>query len=284
MKMILFPSDYFDINKVDDSFQYEYEAVLNGGEFEIVLFSFDEWTESRKLKFNRQADGMTDTIYRGWMMKPDIYAEFYRLLQNYHIRLVTSPEQYEQMHIFPNIYPVLKDDTAGMMVYDNADTINWQEIKNTFSRFMIKDYVKSVKETDFPKSISTDISETDFRKLIKQFLDYRGNLYTGGICIKEYLDLKLYGGRTNEYRVFYMNHEIAAVSRNSGQPDYTPSPPQALVSKYKYLPSPFYTVDYAELSDGTWKIMEAGDGQVSGLSDNQDIKHFYRMMSIIFGG
>lgn len=30
------------------------------------------------------------------------------------------------------------------------------------------------------------------------------------------------------------------------------------------MDSIYYTIDYAELSDGTWKILEAGDGQVSG--------------------
>ncbi|WP_406534581.1 ATP-grasp domain-containing protein [Methanobrevibacter sp.] len=54
------------------------------------------------------------------------------------------------------------------------------------------------------------------------------------------------------------------------------------MEKYRNLPSTFYTVDYAELSDGTWKIIEAGDGQVSGLSDNQNIHNFYRLMDVIF--
>lgn len=44
------------------------------------------------------------------------------------------------------------------------------------------------------------------------------------------------------------------------------------------LPSPFYTVDFAELADGSWKILEAGDGQVSGLSDNQNARAFFRAL------
>ena len=79
-----------------------------------------------------------------------------------------------------------------------------------------------------------------------------------------------------------MNNQIATVSRNSGQPCYTSEPPKEFIEKYRNLPSTFYTVDYAELSDGTWKIIEAGDGQVSGLSDNQDIHNFYRLISVIF--
>ena len=282
MKMILFPSDYFDINKADESFKNEYETVLESGNFETLLFSYDDWTAERKLKFDRKIDRFTDTIYRGWMMKPEVYADFYNALKKKNIFLITEPSQYTRFHSFPNIYPKLQEDTAKMLVYADADKINLQEIKNTFSKFMIKDYVKSVKGTDFPKFIGSDMNEKDFQMLIRKFLEYRGELYTGGICIKEYLDLKLYDNKTNEYRVFYMNNKIATVSRNSGQPCYTPEPPKELIDKYKNLSSPFYTVDYAERSDGTWKIIEAGDGQVSGLSDNQNIRNFYRSMSVIF--
>ncbi|MDE5823721.1 MAG: ATP-grasp domain-containing protein, partial [Lachnospiraceae bacterium] len=104
------------------------------------------------------------------------------------------------------------------------------------------------------------------------------DLLTGGICIKEYLDLKKYGDRSNEFRVFYINHEIATVSRNSSQLQVTADPPRELVEKYRNLPSVFYTVDFAELADGTWKIIEAGDGEVSGLSDGQDFEAFFRAL------
>ena len=266
---------YFDINKVDESFKNEYEAVLSNRNCQILLFSYDEWIAEGKLKLNYRVDTMTDTIYRGWMMKPEIYENFYCELQKKNIQLMTAPNEYAKFHSFPNIYPELQEDTAKMLVYGDINKIDLQEIKNTFSQFMIKDYVKSVKGTDFPKCISSDIDEDEFNRLMKKFLGYRGELYTGGICIKEYLDLKLYGikeyldlklygDKTNEYRVFYMNHQIATVSRNSGQPCYTAEPPKKFIEKYRNLPSPFYTVDYAE------------------LSDNQDIRNFYRLISVIF--
>ena len=141
----------------------------------------------------------------------------------------------EYLRIFDE-HPELQEDTAKMLVYDDVSKVDLKEIKNTFNQFMIKDYVKSVKGTDFPKCISSDIDEDEFNRLIKKFLEYRGELYTGGICIKEYLDLKLYGDKTNEYRVFYMNHQIATVSRNSGQPCYTPEPPKEFIEKYRNLP------------------------------------------------
>ena len=111
---------------------------------------------------------------------------------------------------------------------------------------------------------------------------YRGGLLTGGICIKEFLSLKRYGDKTNEFRVFYINHVPATICRNSGQDYYTPEPPQELVEKYRTLGSPYYTVDYAELEDGSWKILEAGDGGVSGLSENQDYEQYFRAVHQCF--
>ncbi len=55
-------------------------------------------------------------------------------------------------------------------------------------------------------------------------------------------------------------------------------PPMDLITKYCNLDSLFYTIDYAETVDGDWKIVEAGDGQVSGLSEGQDAVSFFRAL------
>ena len=79
--------------------------------------------------------------------------------------------------------------------------------------------------------------------------------------------------------MFYADGTGITLEPNSGQGDFTPKPPRELLMKYRYLGSPFYTVDYAELADGSWKVIETGDGGVSGLSDRQDAKAFYRALS-----
>ena len=81
--------------------------------------------------------------------------------------------------------------------------------------------------------------------------------------------------------MFYIGNEIASVCRNSGQADYTSEPPMELLEKYKNLQSGYYTVDYAELEDGSWTVIEAGDGSVSGLSENQDAEHYFRTLYYI---
>lgn len=52
-------------------------------------------------------------------------------------------------------------------------------------------------------------------------------------------------------------------------------PPVELIQKYQFLDSRFYTIDYAELKDGSWIIIETGDGSVSGIPPKQDPEEFY---------
>lgn len=278
LRMILFPSSYYEITKVDEDMQYEYEAAVSTGLYEICLFSYDQWFHHGKLVLSDKPEKPVTAIYRGWMMKEEQYGQFFRRCRENNIHLITRPEEYRQFHIFPNLYPMLKEDTAEIMLFPEGTEVDLDRIKERFQRFMVKDYVKSVKGTEFPKYFDHTVTRDEFEKWMEVFYQYRGSLFTGGICIKEYLDLKKYNSKTNEYRVFYINHEIAAISRNSGQAAFVPEPPEELIVKYWKLPGSFYTIDYAELADGSWKIMEAGDGGVSGLSEGQDYRAFFRAL------
>lgn len=278
MNTILFPSSYFSDKKIDEELKAEYNAAAETGLFDIVLFSYDKWFNEGVLRLNKHIEKTVSAIYRGWMMKPEQYMSFYNELKSQNIDLLTSPDSYELFHIFPNIYPSLEQDTAKMIVYSDGEKVSLEEVKNSFDKFMVKDFVKSVKGTSFPKYFDKTVTREEFEKQMDMFYKYRGGLYTGGICIKEYLTLKKYGNHTNEYRVFYMGGQAATISRNSGQHIHTPMPPQKLIEKYADLSSPYYTIDYAELENGEWKILEAGDGQVSGLSDHQDYTAYFRSL------
>lgn len=263
---------------MDEDLQNEYDAAVQTGLYQIIIFGYEKWFQEGKLVLNEKPDTVRNAVYRGWMMKPEQYQHFYDELLAANIKLITSPEEYRLFYVFPNIYPLVEEDTAKMFIYPKGTDIPMDEIKKNFSKFMVKDYVKSVKGTEFPKYFDQTITQEDFQKWMEVFYQYRGNLFTGGICIKEFLSLKQYGSVTNEYRVFYINHEIATVGRNSGQENNAPLPPQELLEKYKQLQGSFYTIDYAELEDGTWRIIEAGDGQVSGLSEMQDYEAFFRTL------
>lgn len=211
-------------------------------------------------------------IYRGWMMTPKQYQSFYSQSRDkYQIELLTSPKQYEQFHLFPNVYPELIEGRYTQNVdLPLGIKVDIEKIRSQMSEFMIKDYVKSAKGTELPSRISSVISQQQLDEYLEIFYRYRGDSLTGGICIKEYVELKTLNGRHNEYRVFYANGKIISIAESVANDEFTTQPPSELVGKYQHLPSSFYTVDYAELADGSWIVIEAGDGQVSGLSDHQD--------------
>lgn len=277
LNTILFPSSYFDGKKVDEDLTNEYEAAVKTGLWDIVFFNYDKWFNEGRLVLSKTVEGVK-AVHRGWMMKADQYGTFYEELRKKGIELTTTPEEYEHFHYFPNVYKDIKEDTPGMITAPFTKGYNLDEIKRRFDRFMVKDFVKSVKGTDFPKYFTNNVTEEEFEKALETFYKYRGDLLSGGLCFKEYVDLKRYGDRTNEYRVFYIGGEVATISRNSLQPKYTPEPPKELLGKYKNLPSRFYTLDFAELADGRWKILEAGDGSVSGPSEGQNLEAFYRAL------
>lgn len=276
--LILFPSSFFSAKKVDEDLQSEYDAVSSTRLYDTIFFGYDKWFNEDKLVLSETPATMRKAIMRGWMMKPSQYKQFYNKLLANNIELITAPSEYEQMHIFPNAYKFFGNDTAFMKVYPLHEQIEMSDLKKYFNRFLVKDFVKSVKGTEFPKFFDVSITQEEFDNWMEVFYKYRGNLLTGGICIKEFLSLKFYGERPNESRVFYANSEIVSISKNSGQENFTQEPPKELVEKYKNLPSIYYTVDFVELADGTWKVIEAGDGSVSGLSEFQDAEQYFRAL------
>ncbi len=147
------------------------------------------------------------------------------------IELVTEPAGYEYFHYFPNVYRSIKGDTPRIITVPLASPYQIKDIQKQFNRFMVKDYVKSVKGTDFPKFFTKKTTEEEYQKAMELFYKYRGELISGGLCFKEYIDLKTYGDKTNEYRVFYVSNEVATISRNSLQPNYTPELPLELINK-----------------------------------------------------
>ena len=115
--LIVFPASYFSVSRVDEALKEEYEAALATGLFDTVLFAYDKWIDSGEFEIKDAPDTVRNAVYRGWMMKPEKYRAFYERLLEKNIKLVTEPDQYEKMHVFPNIYEHLAEDTARMEIF-----------------------------------------------------------------------------------------------------------------------------------------------------------------------
>ena len=114
-KVILFPSSFLNPREVDEDLAEEYRAARLGGGFETIVFDYQAWFREQRLRLSHVPEREITAVYRGWMMKPEQYAVFYRELLSQKIRLITTPEMYENLHLFPRVYPELLPDTARML-------------------------------------------------------------------------------------------------------------------------------------------------------------------------
>ena len=276
MYTILFPSDYFNRNKIDTELEQEYIAAKKAG-FGVMLFDYSSWFESKKLVLNQNVD-CDLVLYRGWMMKPELYCEFEKQLKSLGYYPIVDSSSYKRLHEFVHVYPIIRNDTVHMVKFPLHTRMDVKFLQDIFGRFMVKDYVKSVKGSDFPVYFDSTITQSEFDNWMEKFYECRGDLLTGGICIKKYLDLKKYDSHTNEYRAFYYHNELMILMKSSNQIIEYCKPPVELINKYKMLDSPFFTIDFAELEDGSWTVIECGDGQVSGITDSSQTELFYKLL------
>ena len=277
--LILFPDNYFDPSEPDSEYQAEYSAAVRSG-FVTGLLS-NEALDDDRIRLTLPNDYSGKVMYRGWMMKPDLYGKLYHKLIKYSFSPVTTPEMYEKFHTLPGYYYSINENTPKAIWFEDYDSIDWNYVRNIMNKCIVKDFVKSEKNTDFPAYLDlSQMNDNELNDLILRFVKMRDDLFTGGIVLKEFVDLKRYEGKTNEWRAFYLEGRLLSLSRNSEQPVDVPSVPTLLLSKYT-MPG-FYTVDYAELDDGTWTIIECGDGQVSGLPETLSPHEFYSQIHNIF--
>ena len=71
--IVLFPSDFNDIKKVEPDYAVEYEAVCQTPGYCAVLFNYDEFVTGKSVRMYPHNYSNEFCIYRGWMLKPDKY-------------------------------------------------------------------------------------------------------------------------------------------------------------------------------------------------------------------
>ena len=253
----------------------EYQA--SGLNHSCALFSYEDLENGKLSLYGEDIEGLT--IYRGWMMSPQIYEIFYNLLMEKGIQLINSPKEYAKYHLLPGQYSDFEGFTP-FSVWNESRDIDIEDAleltEGLEGAFVVKDYVKSRKhewyDACFIKNIS-DRNET-FR-VINNFLNRQRENFEGGVVLRKFESLKSIGNHkdsgmpiSEEYRVFVFKGEIL-ISDN-----YWSENEEVNISEDEYvwiesiaskIESSFVTIDLARKTDGSLIIMEIGDGQVSGL-------------------
>jgi hypothetical protein len=241
----LFLCDPDDPRQADSFFQ-EQRAVLAAAGHSASLISDAVLQEGRPL---RGIPAGATVVYRGWMLNATGYAALVSAIVAAGGAPLTSTAAYLTAHHLPNWYPLLAAFTPATRFYPEDADLPAELAALGWEAYFLKDFVKSLKAPPGPIARRPE----DATAVVAAMREYRG-LIEGGLCVRrvEALDT------TSEVRYFVRAGVPFAPS------DEVPIP-ECVRSAAQVVPSPFYSVDVALRSDGVLRVVEIGDGQVSGL-------------------
>jgi hypothetical protein len=240
---LLYPRDPFSKKEPDETYAEEFLAAQAIG-IPCSLYSAEDF-EGGEFKPLPGLPEDQQIIYRGWMLTPQGYAKLQAAIEDKGARALTSPDQYRRCHYLPEWYSLCKDVTPKTIFVakgaDYAAALSGQG----WSAYFVKDYVKSL--TTSRGSVANSVEEVS--EIVALIEKYRGQL-EGGVCIRQFEDLL----PETEERYFVLKGE--PLSRDGAVP--------VIVRRIaERVDSPFFSIDIVLAVDGTPRLIELGDGQVS---------------------
>ncbi len=286
---VLFCADPMNKKTIDEAYSSEYKEAKKL--FPCSLFSYED-IECGKLSIYGDIEG--ETLYRGWMMRPELYRRFYEKLTARGISLVNTPEEYERYHLLPNWYSDFKDYTPGTAWTDTPRVDEAMDLVSENSGpFIVKDYVKSRKHQWNDACYISQIEDAaEARRVISNFVVRQGADLVGGIVLRRYEKFRIVDRHeksgmpvAEEYRCFvFKGQKISIDGYWNGQDKNILSEKEMawLDGMIARIRSNFVSVDLARKESSELMIVELGDGQVSGLQQ-LEAGRFYRRLDEIIG-
>ena len=139
----LYPADYFDPSRPDETFAAEAAAFEAAG-FGVSGIDKNALQGGRPRIRPLPSEGET-IVYRGWMLAPEDYAALLEITSRTGAVPLTSLETYLSTHYLPNWYPLIRDLTPETVVLSLEEDLASRLRELGWERFFIKDYVKSLK-------------------------------------------------------------------------------------------------------------------------------------------
>jgi ATP-grasp domain, R2K clade family 3 len=266
---ILMCADPLNPKRVDEHFAREAEAVraLGGS---VALIDHDALRRGDAAAAVRMVPrDLGIAWYRGWMTTAGQYAALAAALGSRNISLAVPPDGYQKAHELPGWYDTFAGMTPASVWLPLSPGVAPAEDKLAelvrplaTGPAIVKDYVKSRKHEWDEACFVPDVADTGrLHAVVSRLIDLQGDFLTGGIVVREY---ETYDG--GEARVWWVDGEPVLVGPHPDTPDRYPRPQTDLLAPcVRSLGCRFITTDLARRADGTWRVVEVGDGQVSEL-------------------
>lgn len=297
---LIYCSDYWNPHSPDAAYEAEAEAAQKAG-LAYSLINFEalvEQQDARRAAYRVQATSNEEAaLYRGWMLRPQIYERLYQTLAEKGLRLINTPTAYQHCHYLPESYAVIAGHTPlSTWLWAGAD-VSIDEVMKTLRQFgdkavIVKDFVKSRKHEWHEACYIPSASDQDaVERVVRRFLRLQGEDLNEGLVFREFVEFEPLTTHsksgmplTREYRLFVLDGRIILAIPYWEEGDYLDKVGDALpLDNFQKVAqkvlSRFFTMDIARRVDGTWNIVELGDGQVAGLPARADIAAFYQALA-----
>ncbi|MGP8297020.1 GNAT family N-acetyltransferase [Streptomyces inhibens] len=221
--------------------------------------------------------------YRGWMLPAGRYAELAAALAARGCRLLTSPAAYRTAHELPGWYETFRALTpqSGWLPCAPGRPPEPAALARLAAPFddrplVVKDWVKSRKHEWEEAAYVPDAADTArLASVVGRFLALQEEFLTGGVVLRAFEQFAAVG----EARVWWVDGEPALIGPHPDTPGLRPAPDLTHVAPVvRELGLRFVTTDLALREDGVWRVVEVGDGQVSGLPVGADHRPLFEAL------
>lgn len=270
--LLLVPSDALRPRRPDQHFAAEAAAAREAG-VDVALVDHDALTEpgGADRAVARVPAGAGEAVYRGWMLRSGQYAAFAGALAQRDVVLRTAPGQYRQAHEFPGWYPALAPATplSAWTAGDSRDDFRRACGELAAGPGVLRDYVKSMKHHWGEAAFIPELTDAGAAWAVaSRFRELRDDDFTGGFVVRRFEEFT-----SAEVRTWWVAGTCALVTAHPDSSDVLPPGDLDLAPFTPLIASlglPFVTVDLARRTDGVWRIIELGDGQVSDRPASTD--------------
>lgn len=215
------------------------------------------------------------------MLRSEHYAAFENELAKRHVALRTNARQYEQAHELPGWYPHLSSVTPPSVWTRGTSPDDFRERCKQLGRgpAVLRDYSKSMKHDWHEAAFIPDVADADAAwRVAHRFLELRDDSFVGGLVLRRFETLQPDEVRTWWVRGTCVLTTVHPDSKSSDLPSSVDL--SALTPLMRTLRLPFVTADLALRDDGTWRVIELGDGQVSDRPRTTSAEEFLRAVMI----
>lgn len=289
--LVVFPCNELRPSQVDAAFSTEAHAAQQSG-FNVALIdhsALQSGDMERALKPLRHEPGPS-ILYRGWMIHAERYSSLSRSLQARGFTLYTSPADYREAHWLPQAVEVLRHSTpqtvylSGHPPFAEADLVGLLERLGP-GPAVVKDFVKSQKHLWAEACFIPDAGDMKSAlSVVARFLEVQPEP-EGGLVLRRFEPFAIAGEKGGrpiavEWRTWWLESMPLAMTPNHDVEVVGPKPPREMMAEVAgRFKNPFLTLDVAQRTDGEWRVVEAGDGQVSGLPPALPPDEFYTRLA-----